>query len=159
MTAFLVGRLLFGVFARIPRPRSHYRASVDDETRDAIVEAERARVEIWASDRKLAERGIVIDHGCSGSSPRGVEITLPLRDLSSAPLLITARKRAAHVLDGLFDDMDLDGSLRAIAITCDAVRLHFLPLRATDVYDVALERLAEALRRDQPARGSRGIYR
>lgn len=157
----VLGRILFGLFAPLPRERTHHRPSVDDPTRDAIVEAERARVAAWIAERALTERGIVVDDGCAGSAPRGIEITLALRDLVTEPLLITARDRKVHPLDALFDDIDLDGALRAIEITSEHVCLRFLPLRTTDACDVALRRVGELLaKRDVgPKNSPRGPYR
>jgi hypothetical protein len=144
----ILGRILFGVFSPPRRSVSRHRPHVDEETRASIVEGEHARVTAWALERGFAERGIAVDSGCAGSSPRGVEITLGLRGLVTEPLLLSAKLRVPdQLLDSLFDDYDLDGALRAIALTPESVTLRFFPFRSTDVCDLALRRVEESLER------------
>lgn len=137
-------RFLLELFGTLPRARVHHRTHVDVATRDAISDAEHARVDAWAKAAKLEERRIGIDTGCAGTELRGVELTIPLRGLvSEADLLITEKRRTDHALDALFEDLTLSGSLQSVSVTPDEVKLRFVPRRATEVYDVALRRLAE----------------
>src|SRR5688500_5805854 len=118
------------------RQQGFFRQAVDAATRDAISDAENTRLEEWATSAKLEERGIGIDTGCSESELRGLELTIPLRGLAKGTLLITEKRRSDHLLDALFDDLTLSGSLFSVLITPENVKLRFVRPRATEVYDV-----------------------
>lgn len=120
------------MFQKWFRQQGFVRKPVDDATRDAILEAERARIAAWVAKRTFPTN-IEVDDGCDRLVPEGVTITLRLRGV--------VRARLAPLLD----DIDLDGSLRSLLVGAENVRLVFVPLRSTDVYDIALRRVEELL--------------
>jgi hypothetical protein len=125
------------MFERWFRQQGFFRKAVDDETRDAILDAERARVTAWVERRKLSSN-IEVDDGCVGPVPEGVTITIRIAGVDRAKLV------------PLLDDIDLDGSLRKLLVEKAWVRLFFVPLRSTDVYDIALRRVEELLSAPEP---------
>jgi hypothetical protein len=131
------------------RQNGFARSPVDRETQDAILEAERVRVERWVAKRMFSSN-IEVDDGCGRLLPEGVTITVRVRGVDRAALA------------PLLDDIDLDGSLRRVFVDPERVQLVFIPLRSTDVYDIALRRLEELLRnanQPPPNDSSQGPYR
>lgn len=133
------------MFEKWFRQQGFFRPAVDTETREAIAEAENTRLEEWAKAANLEERGIGVDSGCTSTELRGLELTVPLHGLVERPLLISEKRRSDHVLDALFDDLTLSGSLFTVMISPEDVKMRFIPQRATEVYEVALRRLEEII--------------
>jgi hypothetical protein len=128
------------------RQQGFVRSAVDDATRDAIVDAERQRIAAWVGKRAFSST-IEVDDGCN-LIPEGVTITVHVGGVERAQL------------EPLFEDIDLDGSLRRVFVEPDRVRLVFVPLRSTDVYDIALRRLEELLKNEgTPKNSPQGPYR
>lgn len=131
------------------RQNGFIRSSVDRDTQEAILDAERARIEAWVAKRGLPS-SVEVFHGCDRLVPEGVTITVRVKGV----------ERAA--LEPLLEDIDLDGSLRSLFVDSERVRLVFVPLRSTDVYDIALRLLEELLddaKRGPPDNPPQGPYR
>jgi hypothetical protein len=135
------------MFEKWFRQQGFFRKAVDDETRDAILDAERTRISAWLTQRRLSPN-IEVDDGCVGPVPEGVTITIHIAGVDRAKLV------------PLLDDIDLDGSLRRLFVEKERVRLVFVPLRSTDVYDIALRRVEELLAEPEPTpQEPQGPYR
>lgn len=131
------------------RQNGFIRSSVDRETQEAILDAERTRVEAWVAKRALPS-SIEVFPGCDRSVPEGVTITVRAPGVERA------------TLEPLLEDIDLEGSLRSVFVDAERVRLVFVPLRSTDVYDIALrllEELLDAAKRRESNNPPQGPYR
>jgi hypothetical protein len=74
-----------------------------------------------------------------------VTVRVGVRGHRGEPLVITKLTRCDHVIDALFDDTRLDGGLRRVELTREAVTLTFDARCPKDLRDVARHRLPDLL--------------
>lgn len=129
-------------FLKLPR-----REAVGRATCEAVTRAESERIAVWVAKRELPSN-VEVHDGCDGRLPEGVTITVHVRGIER------------ETVTPLLDDIDLDGSLKRVRVDPECVKLVFVPMRSTDVYEIALRRLDEALRAPSPKISSNeGPYR
>jgi hypothetical protein len=74
-----------------------------------------------------------------------VAVRIGVRGHEGAPLVITKLTRCEHVIDALFDDTRLEGGLRRIELTTDAITLTFDARCPKELREIATKRLPDLL--------------